>query len=234
MQVGGQLQQKARKLSVSNDTYLTDKDARRVVHNPDDPLSPYGLFLIIRKMSHLDQEYVFCHDMTLAHNKLLVSFDKRFLQVKYDPRERMGEKTIGNFAKVLNKRCRIPNFQKFTNHCWRTWMITRLANCASVNDNESMSYSRHSSATSQLPYVRRGENSSVAFQKALQTVKYPSGRSILCRKKAPPVKPNKKGKQIPTHAKSHKSVCMSPRVSALSMKESTGTRMVTRSILKKY
>jgi hypothetical protein len=229
LQVGGQLQQKTRKLSVSHDTFLTDRDARRVVHNPNDVLSPFGLFSIIRKKAHPDQEYVFCHQISTANCDLMASFDERFTSVQFDPRKRMGFSVIGNFAKVLNERCRIPDWQSYTNHCWRTWMVTRLANDSAVSSQESLSFARHESATSQLPYVRRGENSRASFQKAIQTVNYPSNQNL--KKKTDTVaKKGRRAKSCPP-TKS----CQSSGVGKFGDKsnKSVPARMTTRSVSKK-
>jgi hypothetical protein len=229
LQVGGQLQQKARVLSVSNDTFLTDRDARRVVHNPNDPLSPFLLFSRLRKITHPDQEYIFCHELSSATRVLLTTFDERFEGITIDPRRHMGEKTISNFCKVLNKRIGMKEWEKYTNHCWRSWMVTRLANNAAVSSQESLSFARHNNATSQLPYVRRGENSSYNFQKAIQTVKYPNARSL---KRVPNVAgKRKKNPKAPPPTKSNQSVCVSTRAGSRNNNDSS--RMATRSVTKK-
>ena len=63
-------------------------------------------------------------------------------------------------------------------------MVSRLTTDPSVGNQELMSFARHTSATSQLPYVRSGENSNCNFQMALQSVALPSQRKIQ-RKKEP-------------------------------------------------
>ena len=63
-------------------------------------------------------------------------------------------------------------------------MITKLANDDAVNDLELLSYSRHTNTNSSLPYKRSTENSRANFQKALQTVKLPSTRTVRRQKYA--------------------------------------------------
>jgi hypothetical protein len=209
---------------------LINRDARRVAHNPNDVLSPYELYSILRKKAHPDQEYIFCHEMNTTTSNLLVSFDERFVGVRFDPRKRMGINAISNFAKVLNKRCHIPDWKLFTNHCWRAWMVTRLANDAGVSSQESLSFARHNSAASQLPYVRRGENSSASFQRAIQTIRYPSSHTLKNPNDSV-IKKKKLTKAVPP-TKSTQSARVSTRAGDRKKRESS-SRMTTRSVSKK-
>lgn len=63
-------------------------------------------------------------------------------------------------------------------------MVGQLANNPNVNSSETMSFARHTNATSQLPYLRKGENSAANFQRALYDVPFPTKKEIKKAKTA--------------------------------------------------
>ena len=193
LEVLGNLETKKKKLSLNTPTFYSDSESRRVIDNPNDILSPCSLFKKIRKLAHPNQEYVFCHTMTKSVKKKLELIDIAWRTVEYDSSRRMGATTIGKFCKIINERCKIKDSGMYSNHDWRTYCITRLNNDPGVSMAEQISFSGHASVTSSKPYLRKGENSNAAFQKAIHSVPLPSREKWRKMKKA--------SKKVPQRAK---------------------------------
>jgi hypothetical protein len=71
------------------------------------------------------------------------------------------------YSRNLNKRCGFFDWERFTNHSWRQYAITKLVNDPTVNPAETLRFARHASITSQVPYNRPGEHARSTFQRAL-------------------------------------------------------------------
>ena len=183
LSIQGNMVEKRKKLSIQKPTFFIDNEARRMVENPTDPMSPIKIYKTIRNLCHPTQEYVFCAP---ANKKLTKEFKSCDLNYKFDGGKRLGINTIGDFCKHIRNRCELEDFvdAKSGNHAWRAWMITKLSNDDSVNDRSLMSYSRHTNPVSAIPYKRKSENSDAKFQKAIQPVKLPSQRTIRRHKQA--------------------------------------------------
>ena len=183
LEITGALTHKTQKISMSNPTLYNQRDSCRVVDNPNDALSPYKLYQKIRALSHDSQEAVFCHDLSASKSKVLIEYGHGWEGVKYDPMKPLGPGTIQKFSKVVNRNCGIENYDDFSNHDWRTFMVTKLANDNTVSAVEQLTFSRHRSMDSARPYMRPQESASATFQRALQTENLPSSRSLVRAKK---------------------------------------------------
>ena len=91
--IKGNLTHKTHQLSLQNPTIYNDKDARRVVYNPADPISPFKLARKIMTMVHPDQVYVF--HTTLSESQLKTGRAMGVPKsVRYNLGRRMGLLTI--------------------------------------------------------------------------------------------------------------------------------------------
>ena len=79
--------EKRKKLSIQKPTFFIDNEARRMVENPTDPMSPIKIYETIRNLCHPTQEYVFCAP---ANKKLTKEFKSCDLNYKFD-----GGKCLG-------------------------------------------------------------------------------------------------------------------------------------------
>ena len=140
IEVTGAMVDKKNRLSIGNATLYDKNNKRRIVHNPNDVLSPYALFENLTKHIHASQEAVFCHDLSVKKHKVLCEFDDfGWKNVRYDPTRAMKAGTINKFSKTINRLCGIPEWDKYGNHDWRAFLLTKLANDPSVSVTERSS-----------------------------------------------------------------------------------------------
>ncbi len=103
LELKGSLVDKAHKIKGSAPTLLQTKRARRLVHNPNDVLSPYRLYQLLRDFAHPDQEFIYCYK---ANRVLLDQYsnlpDCRGFQT--NPVRRIGKNSIGKVRAKLNLR----------------------------------------------------------------------------------------------------------------------------------
>jgi hypothetical protein len=78
----------------------------------------------------------------------------------------------------LNEKAKIKDGHLFRNHCWRELGLGMIANNPHVSCAERMAFSRHSSASSHIAYIRAGHNSDFAFQKAVSGAPMPAKKVI--------------------------------------------------------
>jgi hypothetical protein len=82
------------RISGTQHTLYDTRNARRLVDNPNDILSPYKLFSLLRGFAHPDQEFIYCY---VANRKLRAQYsllpDCKGFQM--DPTRRIGKNTIG-------------------------------------------------------------------------------------------------------------------------------------------
>ena len=146
-----------------------------MVHNPNDPLSLYGLVATLKGLCHPDQVSVFCH---VAKKSLMKQFLHDKLPYRFDPFKKIGKNTIASFAERLHEKCGLKEFSSNRNHDWRTWAISRLCSLGDVNNREVMHFARHTNPTSQLPYVKKTTTSNTQFQEGIHSKKLPTKRQL--------------------------------------------------------
>jgi hypothetical protein len=61
LELKGSLVDKSNKIKGSAPTLFDTRNSRRLVHNPNDVLSPYGLYMFLRQFAHPDQEFIYCY-----------------------------------------------------------------------------------------------------------------------------------------------------------------------------
>jgi hypothetical protein len=134
-------------------TLFDSRNTRRLVHNPNDLLSPYSLYELLHGFAHPDQEFIYCY---MANHALLDQYtslpDCRGFQT--NPVRRIGNNSIGKSCEKLNEKAKIKNRHLFRNHCWRELGLGMIANNPNVNMAEQMAFSRHSNASSCIAYIR--------------------------------------------------------------------------------
>jgi hypothetical protein len=162
----GSLITKGNKIKGSTPTLYDSRNSRRLVHNPNDLLSPYRLYGLLRGFAHPYQEFLYCYK---ASRELLDQYtslpDCHGFQT--NPVRRIGKNSIGKFCEKLNKKAQIKNGHLFRNHCWRELGLGMIADNPNINMAEQMAFSRHSNASSHIAYIRAGHNSDFSFQKAI-------------------------------------------------------------------
>ena len=100
LELKGSLIDKSNKIKGSAPTLYDTRNARRLVHNPNDILSPYRLYELMRGFAHPDQDFIYCYK---GNDDLLDQY--RSLPdcggFQMNPTRRIGKNSIG---KVLQKR----------------------------------------------------------------------------------------------------------------------------------
>jgi hypothetical protein len=97
IEIKGSVVDKSNKIRGSNPTLYATKNARRLVHNPNDVLSPYGLYQMLRGFAHPDQEYIYCYkanEWLLGQYKSLP--DCQGFQM--NPTRRIGRNCVGKVS----------------------------------------------------------------------------------------------------------------------------------------
>jgi len=94
LELKGSLIDKGNKIKGSAPTLYDTRNARRLVHNPNDVLSPYRLYALLCGFAHPDQEYIYCYK---GNRELLDQYsslpDCRGFQM--NPTRRIGKNSIG-------------------------------------------------------------------------------------------------------------------------------------------
>jgi hypothetical protein len=103
------------------------------------------------------------------------------------------------FSKLFNKLIGLTDWEKYTNHCWRQYGISRAVNNPNSNPAETMRFARHASITSQLPYNRPRGDANAAFQTAINPSF--SGAKLATRSRRVFSTGGKKNKKTPVQSK---------------------------------
>jgi uncharacterized short protein YbdD (DUF466 family) len=103
------------------------------------------------------------------------------------------------FSKLFNKLIGLPDWEKYTNHCWRQYGISRVVNNPNSNPAETRRFARHASITSQLPYNRPHGEANAAFQTAINPSF--SGAKLATRSRRVFSTGGKKNKKTPVKLK---------------------------------
>ena len=61
LELKGSVVDKSNKIKGSAPTLYDTRNSRRLVHNPNDILSPYRLYELMRGFAHPDQEFIYCY-----------------------------------------------------------------------------------------------------------------------------------------------------------------------------
>jgi hypothetical protein len=100
LELKGSLVTKGNKIKGSAPTLFDTRNARRLVDNFNDPLSPYGLYELLRGFSPPDQEFIYCYK---ANRDLLDQYsrlpDCRGFQT--NPTRRIGKNSVGKVRAKL-------------------------------------------------------------------------------------------------------------------------------------
>jgi hypothetical protein len=94
LELKGSLVDKTHKIKGSAPTLLQTRRARRLVHNPNDVLSPYRLYLLLRNFAHPDQEFIYCY----KGNENLIRQYKSLPECRgyqTNPMRRIGKGSVG-------------------------------------------------------------------------------------------------------------------------------------------
>jgi hypothetical protein len=200
LELKGSVVDKSNKIKGCAPTLYETRNARRLVHNPNDVLSPYALYQKLRGFAHPDQVFIYCYK---ANRGLLDQYESLpdCQGFQTNPTRRIGKNSIGKvrlsnqlvlskysinpprplstqFCVKLNEKAKIENGHVFRNHCWREFGLGTLAN-SNVSIAEQMKFSRHSNPSSHIAYVRAGHNSDFAFQKVISGAPMPNKKLIL-------------------------------------------------------
>jgi hypothetical protein len=94
LELKGSLITKGNKIKGSAPTLFDTRNSRRLVHNPNNILSPYRLYDLLRGFAHPDQEFIYCYK---ANQGLLDQYQSlpacRGFQT--NPTKRIGRNSIG-------------------------------------------------------------------------------------------------------------------------------------------
>ncbi len=97
LELKGSLVTKGNKIKGSAPTLYDTRNSRRLVHNPNDVLSPFRLFELMRGFAHPDQEFVYCYK---GNRELLDQYaslpDCRGFQM--NPTRHVGKNSIGKVS----------------------------------------------------------------------------------------------------------------------------------------
>jgi hypothetical protein len=103
LELKGSLITKGNKIKGSAPTLFDKRNSRRLVHNPNDLLSPHRLYELLRGFAHPDQEFIYCYK---ANRVLLDHYsnlpDCRGFQT--NPVRRIRKNSIGKVRAKLNLR----------------------------------------------------------------------------------------------------------------------------------
>jgi hypothetical protein len=97
LELKGSLVDKSNKIKGSAPTLFDTRNSRRLVHNPNDVLSPYGLYMLLRGFAHPDQQFIYCYK---ANEQLLEQYASlpECCGFQMNPTRQMGKNAI---AKVM-------------------------------------------------------------------------------------------------------------------------------------
>jgi hypothetical protein len=108
LELKGSVITKGNKIKGCAPTLFDTRNARRLVHNPNDILSPYRLFLLMRGFAHPDQEFVYCYK---GNHGLLEQYSSLpdCAGFQMNPTRRVGKNSIGKVRTTgyacLNSKC---------------------------------------------------------------------------------------------------------------------------------
>ena len=88
------------------------------------------------------------------------------------PQRPIGKNSLVKFSKNIGKLANLKDWSKLTNHGWRQYGITLMANSEQVSATESCAAARHKSVTSQVPYMATNTTSEANRQRALSYIPY--------------------------------------------------------------
>ena len=94
LELKGSVVTKSNKIKGSAPTLFDTRNSRRLVDNPNDVLSPYRLYSLMRGFAHPDQEFVYCYK---APRELLEQFSRirECRGYQMTPTRRIGKNSIG-------------------------------------------------------------------------------------------------------------------------------------------
>lgn len=94
LELKGSIVTKGNKIKGTSATLYDTRNARRLVDNPNDVLSPYRLYEIMRGFAHPDQEFVYCYK---ASQQLLEQYARlpECSGFQMDPGRRIGKNSVG-------------------------------------------------------------------------------------------------------------------------------------------
>ena len=92
----------------------------------------------------------------------------------------MGKKPITQFSKTVNDIIGIDNPERYANHDWRSFFISKIANNAQALPKQQLDFSRHADLKAAIPYMSRHSDGEATFQRTMQAqgVKLPSAREL--------------------------------------------------------
>jgi hypothetical protein len=102
LELKGSLVDKSNKIKGSAPTLFDNRNARRLVHNPNDVLSPYRLYELLHGFAHPDQQFVYCYKGSRA---LLEQYESlpECCGFQTDPTKRIGKNSIGKVRVLFNR-----------------------------------------------------------------------------------------------------------------------------------
>jgi hypothetical protein len=94
LELKGSIVTKGHKIKGSAPTLFDTRNARRLVDNFNDPLSPYALYQLLRGFSPPDQEFVYCYK---ANRDLLLQYSRLpdCAGFQTNPTRRIGKNSVG-------------------------------------------------------------------------------------------------------------------------------------------
>mgnify|MGYP000167097994 CR=1 FL=1 len=99
LELKGSLVTKGLKIKGCAPTLFDTRNSRRLVDNPNDVLSPYRLYTLMRGFAHPDQEFIYCYK---GNCELLDQYaslpDCRGFQM--NPTRRIGKNSIGKVGAI--------------------------------------------------------------------------------------------------------------------------------------
>jgi hypothetical protein len=97
IELKGSVVDKSNKIRGSNPTLYDAKNARRLVHNPNDVLSPYALYQRLRGFAHPDQQFIYCYK---ASEGLLAQYESLpdCAGFQMNPIRRIGKNCVGKVS----------------------------------------------------------------------------------------------------------------------------------------
>ena len=107
LELKGSIVTKNNKISGSTPTLFETRKARRLVDNPNDCLSPYRLYDLLRGFAHPSQEFIYCYR---ANRDLQDQYSSLpdCCGFQMDPMRRIGKNSIGKVRRVKSKSFLFP------------------------------------------------------------------------------------------------------------------------------
>jgi hypothetical protein len=104
LELKGSVIDKTNTIKGSAPTLFEKRKARRLVHNPNDDLSPYHLYQLLRGFAHPDQVYIYCYQ---ANEGLLCQYQSLPLcqGFQMNPVGRAGKNMIGEVMSEMKLFC---------------------------------------------------------------------------------------------------------------------------------